>query len=86
MWVDDDGERYFTCQDLHDAGVTTYSWHGMTYQATCCPACHGWGAWRDHPAGLVIRHLPNRAWLICCCCWTFSRPDAWVVQKLNARR
>lgn len=83
MWVSDDSERYFTCQDLHDAGVTTSRRGDVTHEATCCSVCHGWSAWHEHPTGLVIHQFPNGAWLICCCCWTFDRPDAWVLKHEN---
>jgi len=86
MWVSGDGKRSFTGLDLHDAGVTSSRRGTISHRAGCCPACHGWGEWRKHPAGRVIHQLPTGARLICCCCWTFDRPDAWVGKKLDAWR
>jgi hypothetical protein len=90
MYVDDNGELYFTCQDLHDAGVTTLRrgtrWGTVTYQGHCCPQCHGWGEWKDKPAGRVIHQLSNGHWLLCCCCYTFDKSDRWLIKKLNAWR
>lgn len=86
MWVGNDGELYFTCQDLHDAGVTTQRFGSYTHHGYCCDACHGWGEWRDHPCGRVIHQLPNGHWVICCCCYTFDKSDKWLIKKLNAWR
>lgn len=55
MWIDEYGVCYFTCQDLHDAGVTQFRY--PPGHAPCCPACHGWGEWRDHAAGLFMHQM-----------------------------
>ena len=47
MWTDQNGDLYFTSQDLHDAGVTRRRFPDLLGRATCRAAWHGWAEWRD---------------------------------------